>query len=216
MGYDPNAHEPTRGQTEFDEREIPAGVYMMGPAWLKCPSERSWKARFDVLMGPFKGASAFVLQGRDTNKTGTKNRLFYYSKSAGLTGALETTDGGTITERSLRADVLGHAIKAKVTRKKTSRQGNDGAMREFIDYDFQMFQAREEWSQAELDIAAKWEAEFAEKRQNDTGYGGGGDWGGSGGSSSGGGSQGSADPMGGGYDGPPPDGDGWGGSDGWS
>ena len=61
MGYNPNAHAPTRGQTEFDDREIPSGVYLMGPAWMKCPSIRSWKARFDVLMGPFEGASAFVL-----------------------------------------------------------------------------------------------------------------------------------------------------------
>ncbi len=211
MGYNPNAHEPTRGQTEFDDREIPSGVYLMGPAWLKCPSVRSWKVRFDVLMGPFEGASAFVLQGRDTSKDGTRNRLFYYSKSAGLTAELETTDDGFITERSLRADVLGHAIKAKVTRKKERRAGRDGIERDFVDYDFQVFHAREEWSQAELDIAAKWEASYAEKRQSESG-GGGGDWGGSGGSGGGGGSNGSTDPMGGSFDAPPPTDD-WGGDE---
>ncbi len=136
MGYNPNAHEPTRDQTEFDDREIPSGVYLMGPAWMKCPSIRSWKVRFDVLMGPFEGASAFVLQGRDTNKTGTQNRLYYYAKSAGLTGELETNGEGFLTERGLRSDVLGHVIKAKVTRKKERRAGSDGQERDFIDYDF--------------------------------------------------------------------------------
>lgn len=194
MAYDPTANEPTKGQTQYDSREIPSGVYLMGPAWLKCPTPKSWKARFEVLMGPFKGASAFVLQGRDTSKEGTRNRLYYYCKSAGLDGVkLETTNDGRITERSLSADVIGHVIKAKVTRKKNGQ---------YVDHDFQAFQDRSEWSSAELDVAKKWEAEFVEKRANETGYGGGGDWGGGGSGSA----QGAEDSD---QDAPPPD-DEWG------
>lgn len=176
MGYNPNQHAPTREQTEFDDREVPSGVYLFGPAWLQCPSKLSWKIRADVLMGPLAGASAFVLQGRDTKKEGTRNRLYYFSRSAGL-GDVELEDvEGIITERSLRNDVLGHAFKAKITKKTKRSQDRDGNWRDFVNHDFQAFHDRSEWSQAELNVAAKWEAEFRTKREASGGDSGGGDW----------------------------------------
>lgn len=204
MGYNPTAAPPTKGQSEYDDREIPPGVYLMGPAWLSIPSPRSWKARFDVIMGSFEGAGAFILQGRDTSKQGTRNRLFYYSQSAGLVDVeLETEgDGATITERAIRTHIIGRVIKAKVTKKKREHNGET-----YTDYDFQAFHSRDEWSARELETAAKWEAEFAEKREAESG-GGGGDWGGS---SSGGGSVGAPQHD----DAPMPDGNGWGGGDDW-
>jgi len=201
MGYNPTAEAPTKEQSEYDTREIPAGVYLFGPAWLNIFSPVSWKARFDVLMGAYEGAGAFVLQGRDTSKQGTRNRLFYYSKSAGLDGVeLDFDSNGTsIAESSIRQHFIGRAIKAKVTKKTRERDGKT-----FTDYDFQAFHSRDEWSARELEVAAKWEAEFAAKREAESG-GGGGDWGG--GSSSGGAPQHDDAPM--------PDGGDWGGGDDW-
>ena len=193
MGFNPNKHTPTKGQADFDDREIPAGVYLMIPRWLKCPTEKSWKARFDVLMGPFEGASAFILQGRDVSKEGTANRLYYYSQSAGIDAELETQSRGSmeiITEHAIREHVLGRAIKGKVTRKPA--RGDYPP-----DYDFANFHARDEWSARELDVAAKAEAEYVAEREARGGdYGGDSDWGD-------GGSQGGADPMGGNFGGDP-------------
>lgn len=211
MSYDPTNHRPTKPQTEYDDREIPSGVYLFGPAWLICPSMNSWKTRNDVLMGPFAGCRAFVLQGRDTNKEGTRNRLYYFTQSANIKATLETTEDGRITERSLRNDVLGHAFKAKITKKKTRKHRN-GEEVEYTNYDFQMFHPRSEWSKAEFDIAAKWETEFAERRQAE-GYDPH-DQGSSYGGNGGGGSRSHGPPP---DDGAPmPDGDegGWG-NDGW-
>lgn len=182
MGFNPNQHKPTSGQG--NDEEIPAGVYLLsvGP-WLKCPTERSWKSRFGVLSGPSTGASIFVLQGRDTTKQGTQNRLFYYCKSAAITAELETTSSGLLTERGIRDDILGHVIKAKVSK---SRDG------QYVNYDFRAFQARDEWSDEERKIAKEWEAKYRDSEQEDGGYsrpadsGGGGDWGTGGGDSGGG------------------------------
>lgn len=201
MGFNPNAHKPTKPQTDFDNREIPAGTYLFGPAWCKCPTDRSWKGRFEVLDGPFMGASCFILQGRDLSKEGNANRLFYYAQSAGLDRELETggANGMMLTEAAIREHILGRAIKAKITKK--TRQGEK---RELIDYDFAKFHAREEWNTHELAIAKAWEEKFAVEREASGGDYGGGDWGGSG--------SGSIDPMGGSFgDDPGPAGDEWGG-----
>lgn len=182
-GYNPTAQAPTKPQNEYDDREIPSGVYLFGPAWLQCPSPLSWKIRAEVLMGNFVGASAFVLQGRDTSKQGTRNRLYYFAQSAGLEGVeLDANEHGIITEASLRQDVLGHAFKAKIVRKTNRRQDRSGNWRDFVDYDFQSFHPRSEWAKAELDIALKWETAYAEKRAAE-GNGDGG-WHGAGSSSS--------------------------------
>lgn len=168
MGWNPNDHTPTKGQADYDQREIPAGTYLLMPGWLRCPTERSWKARFDVLAGPMKGARCFVLQGRDISKAGTANRFYYYAQSADLDAEIET-EGTALAEHSLREHVLGHAIKAKVTKKKRG---------EYVDYDFARFYPRSEWSKEEREVAEKAEAEFADRRESE-GYNdgsGSGDW----------------------------------------
>lgn len=156
MGYNPQQNKPDKAQTDYDKRELPAGVYLFGPSWLQCPTVRSWKARFEALDGPFTGASCFIMQGRDTSKQGTQNRLFYYSQSADLNVSFDM-DGTIITEASIREHIIGRAIKAKVSKKQNG---------EYTNHDFAKFIPRSEWSSKELEIARKWEVAFAERGNN--------------------------------------------------
>ncbi len=186
MGYNPNQHRPDKSQTDYDERELPAGVYLLGPSWIQCPTEKSWKARFEALDGPFTGASCFIMQGRDISKQGTQARFFYYSQSADLDVEFDT-NGSILTEDSLRQYLLGRAIKAKVSKKVENGYTN---------HNFSKFIPRSEWSSKELEIARKWETAFAERQDGAGGYS----------------SDSVSDYQ---QDDPGPSGDEWGGSDGW-
>lgn len=177
MSWNPKDHkDKAKPQHEFDNREVPAGTYIVGATWIDRPSGKNFvKLKFEVLHGPMKGAGFFTIMPTNVKeKQGSANRVYHFMMGMGR----EDIEINFEKTGSIAKAFLGAGVKVKV--KTSKRRVGDKV---YTDHDISKFGTRAQCSQEEREAIVAWNEAQASKNFgqddqddfNDDDFGGGGD-----------------------------------------
>ena len=155
--WNPKQHkDKAKPQHEFDDREVPAGTYVVGGTWIDRPDGKKYvKLKFTVLHGPLKGAGFFTMMPINVKeKQGSANKVYHFLVAMGR----DDVNIDFSNTNSIARAFLGGGFKCKVSL--SSRQHNG---KTYKDHNLAKFATRAQCSAEEKEVIAAWNEEQAAK-----------------------------------------------------